>query len=96
MKSISALRYFVSIPSDTYCWLTAPITRKKKYKYKGELLEKMILDSTEKDPITVACLAKSINNFFWYRRKVSEGTKGPIEYEFTKRRIVLSKNGVAR
>jgi SRSO17 transposase len=89
-----SLRYFVSIPSDTYCWLTAPITRKKKYKYRGELLEKIILDSTQKEPITVTCLAKSINNFFWYRRKVSEGTKGPITYEFTKRRIVLSKNGV--
>ncbi len=30
----------------------------------------------------------------WYRRKVSEGDKGPIEYEFAKRRVVLSKDGV--
>ncbi|MDZ7697263.1 MAG: IS701 family transposase [Deltaproteobacteria bacterium] len=88
------LRYFVSIPSDTYCWLNTPITRKRKYKYKGQIREKIIVDSTQNEPITVACLAKSINNFFWYRRKVSEGTKGPIEYEFTKRRIVVSKNGV--
>jgi SRSO17 transposase len=88
------LCYFVSVPSDTHCWLDAPITRIKKYKYKGQLREKMVLDSTEKDPITLACLAKSITNFFWYRRKVSEGTKGPIEYEFTKRRIILSKNGI--
>jgi len=87
------LSYFVSVPSDTYCWLTMPITRKKKYKYKGQIREKKVLESTEKKPITVAELAKSINNFFWYRRKVSEGTKGPIEYEFTKRRIILSKNG---
>jgi SRSO17 transposase len=88
------LRYFVSIPSDTNCWLNAPITRKKRYKYKGKIREKVILDTTQKVPVTVACVAKSINNFFWYHRKVSEGTKGPIEYEFTKRRIVLSKNGV--
>jgi SRSO17 transposase len=88
------LRYFVSIPSDTNCWLNAPITRKKRYKYKGKIREKVILDTTQKEPVTVACVAKSINNFFWYHRKVSEGTKGPIEYEFTKRRIVLSKNGV--
>lgn len=87
-------RYFVSVPSDMYCWLNAPITRKKKYKYRGQIHEKTVLDSTGKKPITLACLAKSINNFFWYRRKVSEGTKGPIEYEFTKRRIVLSKNGL--
>jgi len=93
VEAHSDLRYFVSVPSDTYCWLNSPITRKKKYKYKGQIREKMVLDSTEKKPITVASLAKSINNFFWYRRKVSEGTKGPIEYEFTKRRVVLSKNG---
>ena len=90
------LRYFVSIPSDTCCWLNTPITRKKKYKYKGQIREKIILDSTQKEPITVACLAKSINNFFWYRRKVSEGTKGPIAYEFTKRRVVVSKNGLPK
>jgi SRSO17 transposase len=88
------LRYFVSVPLDTPCWLTAPITRKKKYKYSGKIREKTVLESTEKKPITVESLAKSINNYFWYRRKVSEGTKGPIVYEFTKRRIVLSKNGV--
>ena len=41
-----------------------------------------------------ATLARSINSFFWYRRKVSEGTKGPIEYEFTKRRITLCKGGL--
>ncbi len=88
------LRYFVSVPSDTPCWLTAPITRKKKYKYSGQIREKTVLESTEKKSITVESLAKSINNYFWYRRKVSEGTKGPIEYEFTKRRIVLSKNEI--
>jgi SRSO17 transposase len=92
VEKYSDLRYFVSVPSDISCWLTSPITRKKKYKYKSQLREKTILESTQKRPITVESLAKSINNFFWYRRKVSEGTKGPIEYEFTKKRVVLSKD----
>ena len=39
-------------------------------------------------------LAMNTNSTFWYRRKVSEGTKGPIEYEFTRKRAVLSKNGM--
>jgi SRSO17 transposase len=86
--------YFVEVPSDTRCWLTMPITREKQYRYKGEIRKKTVLEKTEKKPISVVSLAKSINDFFWYRRKVSEGTKGPIEYEFTKRRIVLSKNGI--
>jgi SRSO17 transposase len=93
VEQCPGIYYFISVPSDTHCWLTMPITRKKKYKYKGQIREKRVLESTEKKPIDVATLAKSINNFFWYRRKVSEGTKGPIEYEFTKRRIILSKNG---
>jgi SRSO17 transposase len=92
VENIPDLRYLVSVPSDTPCWLTAPITRKKTYKYAGQIREKTVLESTEKKPITMESLAKSIHNFFWYRRKVSEGTKGPIEYEFTKRRVVLSKN----
>lgn len=52
------------------------------------------MEATDKKPITVEYLAKNINDYFWYRRKVSEGTKGPIEYEFTKREVVLSKNGL--
>ena len=94
VQNCPGLRYFVSVSSDTPCWLTAPITRKKKYKYGGQIRERTVLESTEKKPITMESLAKSIHNFFWYRRKVSEGTKGPIEYEFTKRRVVLSKNKV--
>ena len=38
--------------------------------------------------------AKSLNNFYWYRRTVSEGAKGPISYEFTKRRITLYEDGL--
>jgi SRSO17 transposase len=55
---------------------------------------KKILSGQVKDPISIKSLAAGINNFFWYRRKVSEGAKGPIEYEFTKRRIVLSHEGL--
>lgn len=86
--------YFVSIPSDTLCWLQMPITRKKEYKYKGKMRTKQVVENVQKKPICVDELANSINNYFWYRRKVSEGTKGPIEYEFTKRRVALSKKGI--
>lgn len=86
--------YFVSIPADTQCWLRRPMTREKQYRYNGEIRVKEVLEKTEHKPISVETLAKSINDYFWYRRKVSEGTKGPIEYEFSKRQIILSKNGL--
>lgn len=86
--------YFVEVAADTRCWLKQPITREKQYKYKGEIHSRMVLEKTEKEPITVSALSENINDYFWYRRNVSEGTKGPIEYEFTKRQIILSNNGL--
>ena len=94
VESCVGCTYFVSVPCDTLCWLQKPITREKRYRYKGEVLTKRVVEKTEKKPISVETLAKNINDYFWYRRKVSEGTKGPIEYEFTKRQVILSKDGL--
>ena len=95
VEACEGVHYFVSIAADTLCWLTAPMTCKKQYRYGGQLLEKTVLESTEKKPITVDELAKNIHDIFWYRRRVSEGTKGPIEYEFTKRQIDAIQKGFA-
>src|SRR5206468_4220534 len=42
---------------------------------------------------TVAALAQAIPATFWYRRTVSEGTKGPITDAFARKRIMLCKEG---
>jgi len=86
--------YFVAMPSDTLCWLQMPLTEIKSYRYKGAIHTKRILKSSEKSPLTFEEFAKNLHRHFWYKRKVSEGTKGPIEYEFTKRQIVLAKEGL--
>ena len=86
--------YFVSIPFDTLCWLQKPVTRIKTYKYKGQIRSKEVVESTAKKPISTAELAKSLNDYFWYKRTVSEGTKGPIEYEFSRRQVTIAKNGL--
>jgi len=94
VESCVGTTYFVQVPEDTRCWLKRPITREKQYRYKGAIRSRTVLEKTAKKPMTVSTLATNINDYFWYRRKVSEGTKGPIEYEFTKRRITLSNNGL--
>jgi SRSO17 transposase len=94
VEQCANLIYFVSIPSNTLCWLKRPITNRKEYKYEGKVHTKEILEKTEEKPISFETLAMNTNNYFWYRRKVSEGTKGPIEYEFMRRRVILSKNGL--
>jgi hypothetical protein len=55
-----------------------------------------VLVAPEAKPLTVEDLAGSTNDYFWYRREVSEGTKGPIVYELTRRRAVLSAAGLPK
>lgn len=66
----------------------------KQYSSKGKVKSKTILKDSENRPMPVKVLAKDSNGGFWHRRKVSEGTKGAIEYEFAKHRITLSRNGL--
>jgi SRSO17 transposase len=84
--------YLVSVPKDTLCWLQGPSIREKSYKRKGKLKTKKYVPPEEKKPVKVSQFAKTLNDVFWYRRRVSEGTKGPIEYEFTKRRVTLCRD----
>lgn len=86
--------WFLSVSCDTRCWLKEPLTTTKTYKYKGKKKKKTVLTDTEKKPIKVKTFGQKLNDYFWYRRTVSEGTKGPVEYEFTKRHVVLAKDGL--
>jgi len=86
--------YFVSIPADTRCWLPGPVMATKSYTSQGRRRTKRVVAATAKEPLAVETLAKSLHDCFWYRRNVSEGTKGPIEYEFTKRQVTLCSNGL--
>jgi SRSO17 transposase len=86
--------YFVSVPFTTLCWLKEPVVVEKQYKYKGKKQRKKVLMDTKRKPISLGALARNTDSYFWYRRKVSEGTKGPIIYEFTRRRVRLSHEGI--
>jgi len=94
VESLVGVAYLGQAPENTTCWLKNPDVVEKEYKYRRQKQTKKILSDSAKEPITFKALATSINDFFWYRRKVSEGTKGPIEYEFTKRRVVLARQGL--
>jgi len=90
---IPGIVYMVSLPLDTLCWVQSPAMLEKTYRYGGEERRKLIPADVEDKPITFEKLAKGTNDYFWYRRTVSEGTKGPIVYEFMKKRVVLAKSG---
>lgn len=96
VESLPDKTYFVSVPGDLFCWLKRPMTITKTYRWGGKTRTKTVLADTDSKPLAVKDLAKNINDYFWYRRKVSEGTKGPIVYEFTRRRVILSKAGLPK
>jgi SRSO17 transposase len=84
----------VSISAETRCWLQRPLTTDKTYTYRGEVRIKRLVAAETQAPVTVETLAQSLASSCWYRRTVSEGTKGPIAYEFARKRVTLSKEGL--
>jgi len=83
---------FVATPADTRCWLQPLATTTHTYTYKRERRTKRVA-VTAMPPSTVAEVAHAIPATFWYRRTVSEGTKGPITYEFARKRVQVCKEG---
>jgi SRSO17 transposase len=85
---------FVAIPADARCWLQAPRTTEQVYRYKEEVRSKRVVVAPDTAPCSVAALAARLPASRWYRRQVSEGTKGPIVYEFARQRVTLCKDGL--
>jgi SRSO17 transposase len=84
----------VAIPSETRCWLQRPRLEDKRYRYKGEARAKRVVVDPDSAPRMVATVAASLPASSWYRRKVSEGPKGPIVYECARQRVTLCKEGL--
>jgi len=96
VETLVGVTYLLQVPKNTLCWLKHPGAITKQYQYGGKSLTKKVLSDHAKDPIALSTVAESISRFFWYRKTVSEGTKGPIVYEFTKRQIVLAQDGLPK
>jgi len=94
VDTLPNVTYLVSVTKSIPCWLKRPMTITKQYRWGGKARTKTVLVNTDSKPMAVGELAKNINDYFWYRRQVSEGTKGPIVYEFTRRQVVLSAAGL--
>jgi DDE superfamily endonuclease len=85
---------FVAIPAETRCWSQRPLTTDQTYRYKGEVRSKRVVVAPVQAACSVGSLAASLPASSWYRRRVSEGTKGPIIYEFARQRVTLCKDGL--
>ena len=96
VEELADKTYFVSVTKDSLCWLRRPMTITKEYHWGGKARQKTVLSDPESKPLTLEEIALNTNDYFWYRRQVSEGTKGPIVYEFTRRRVILSAEGLPK
>ena len=86
--------YMVGISSETRCWLKRPQTQLRIYRYGGEPHSQQVLAPSSPAPQRVTELAQQLRPHVWYRRTVSEGSKGPIEYEFARKRVILCRDGL--
>ena len=93
-EALEDTTYLVQVTKATRVWPKRPMIIRRTYQWGGKTRTKEVTLDADGKPISVAELAAAINNFFWYRRKVSEGTKGPIVYEFTRQRVMLSQDGL--
>ena len=95
---VSGSRRWWRFPRETRCWLRAPQTEVKAYQYKGERRSKQVVIAPDIAPDTAPCrvaaVAANLPASRWQRRTVSEGTKGPIEYEFARTHVTLCKDGL--
>jgi hypothetical protein len=83
----------LAIPSETRCGLQRPQTTAKPYRSKGKIAHNAWWWPRTVPPPTVATVAGCLPASHWYRRKGSEGTKGPIAYAFARQRVTLCKEG---
>ena len=83
---------FVAVPEETRCWLAPVATTTQSSTYKGKHRTQRVVTTPETPLQSVAKLAQQIGPRSWYRRTVSEGTKGPIVYEFARKRVTLCKD----
>ncbi len=83
-----------AMPADTRCWLQAPRTAAQVCRSKGKGRAQRVVVAPAPAPCTVAAWAACLPASRWYRRQVSEGTTGPIVYEFARQRVTLCKDGL--
>jgi SRSO17 transposase len=94
MDACVGATYLVGISSEMRCWLQCPVTQEQTYLYRGELYTRRLLAPGSEPPMSVAEWAHSLPPHAWYRRTVSEGSKGPMIYEFARRRMTLCRDGL--
>jgi len=84
--------YFLEVPGRLTCHIQNPMNIRRSYTYKGELHTRKFLEQPGERTLTLKTIAENLSSYHWYQRTVSEGTKGPITYEFSTMPVVLHQD----
>ena len=84
----------VSLPKETLCGLRAPLTETKPSRDPGEPRSTRGLHTPANPPLSCEAFATGLPAWFWFKRTVADGAKGPIAYAFAKRRLGLARDGL--
>lgn len=94
METCGGVTALLAIPSETRGWLQRPQTTEQSSRDKGEARSKRVGVAPDSLPLTVATVAGRLPASPWYRRKVSDGTKGPSAYALARQRVTRCKDGL--
>jgi SRSO17 transposase len=94
VEACRGLTSMVAMPSDTRGWLQGPVRQATHDRDNGEARTTRPVAPNDRAPPTVEAIAKHLPDTLWYRRTVSEGTKGPIADEVTKRQVTRCRDGL--
>ncbi len=88
------LLYFAEIPHDTRLWQERPKTAVPEWSGRGRKPTNEQLVADEPAPRTVTDIVADLPADVWSRQIVKEGSKGPIEADFARLRVVAVRDGL--
>lgn len=90
VEALPGITYVVPVSPNTRCWLKKPVVSSEPSPWTKKFSPQAILPEFENKAMTMADLAKGINDYFWYQIPVNKGAERPVVYEFTRRQVVLA------
>lgn len=85
-------KYLLGIPSNVQIYLSLCEFEKKRNWFKEGSKAQWRVTFKKAEAVEARKLAENLHEEMWSREKVSEGTKGTIEYEFARFRVFLKRN----
>lgn len=79
--------YFIQVPCNTRAWVERPATKEVQFKRKGEVKTRRRITANQPTSRELRDLAQNAS-LTWERATLKEGSKGPIEAEVARIRVI--------